>query len=150
MAVALCQQTFPFLGLITGEGVHLRAGPGRSYEVLLRLPRGTKLHVLEQRGTWYAVSLPEGIPAYVHRSYLDQTEEGWGQVKGQRVQVRVHPSDEATSWGAVSAPERVRVLGSHADWVRIQPLPFCRGWVHADFVTFLQTEEGNATKGVSS
>jgi len=134
---------FPYRGLITGSGVNLRSGPGRSYEILLQLARGTQLRVLERRQSWFAVALPEGVPAYLHRSYVGKEEQGWAPVQGSRVQVRVRPSDGATSWGDLSSPERVRVLGSYADWVKIQPPPFCRGWVSAEYVVFLQNEQGS-------
>ncbi len=134
--------TFPFIGLVTGSGVNLRSGPGRSYEILLQLARTSKLHVLAEQGSWFAVALPEGVPAYIHRSLVGEVVKGWAPVEGQQVQVRVRPSDGATSWGALSAPERVRVLDAAGDWIKIQPPPFCRGWVHREYVTFLQKEEG--------
>ena len=132
---------FPWTGLVTGSGVNLRSGPGRSYEILLQLARGSKLRVLERRQSWVGVALPENIPAYLHRSYVGDPVEGWATVKGQNIQVRVRPSEGATSWGEISSPERVRVTGTHGDWVKIQPPSFCRGWVSAEFVTFLQKEE---------
>lgn len=137
---ALCEQTvrFPFFGLVTGSGVNLRSGPGRSYEILLQLARRSKLRVLGEQGPWFSVELPEGVPAYLHRTFVGETVEGWAPVKGERVQVRVRPSDGATSWGALSAPERVRVLGSYGDWIKIQPPSFCRGWVHKEYLTFME------------
>lgn len=132
---------FPYIGLVTGSGVNLRSGPGRSYEILLQLARGSKLRVLERRQDWFAVSLPETVPAYIYRTYLGELEAGgWAAVKGERVQVRVRPSETATSWGEISSPERVHVMGTYGDWIQIQPPSFCRGWVSAGYVTFLQKE----------
>ena len=138
---ALCEQAvhFPFAGLVTGSGVNLRSGPGLSYEILLQLARMSKLRVLGEQGPWFSVELPEGIPAYIHRAFVGETVEGWALVKGERVQVRVRPSDGATSWGALSEPDKVRVLGSYGEWIKIQPPPFCRGWVHKEYVTFMET-----------
>ena len=134
---ALCEETvsFPFTGLVTGSGVNLRSGPGRSYEILLQLARLSKLNVLAEQGSWYAVALPEGVPAYVHREYVGEAVEGWAPVKAERLQVRARPSGSATVWGALSALEKVRVLGSYGEWIKIQPPPFCRGWVHKEYVT---------------
>lgn len=128
---------FPRWGLVTGSGVNLRSGPGRSYEILLRLVRGSKLQIIGKHQNWLAVSLPEGVPAYLHRSYLAEEEGDWTRVRGDRVQVRVLPSDGSTSWGELSSPDRVQVLGPHGDWVRIEPPVFCRGWVSADYVAYL-------------
>ena len=134
---------------MTGSGVNLRSGPGRSYEILIQLARGAKLRVLERRQSWFGVALPDNVPAYLHRSYVGEVAQDWAPVKGQNVQVRVRPSDSATSWGEISSPERVRVLGTHGDWVRVQPPSFCRGWVSADYVTFLQKEEGGSKQGAA-
>ena len=134
---------------MTGSGVNLRSGPGRSYEILLQLARGSKLRVLERRDSWVAVSLPENVPAYLHRSYVGEQEQGWAPVKGEHVQVRVRPSDGSTSWGEISSPDRVRVLGAYGEWVRVQPPSFCRGWVSAEYVIFLQKAD-EISKGGSS
>lgn len=117
--------------------MNLRAGPGRSYEILSELPKGSKVHVTGQKGSWYSVQLPEGVPAYLHRNFT-RLEEGWAQVRGERVHVRVNPRPAATSWGTVSSPERVQVLGQQGEWLKIQPPAFCRGWVHRDYVLFLE------------
>lgn len=133
---------------MTGSGVNLRCGPGRSYEILLQMARGSKLRVLERRQDWLGVSLPETVPAYIYRVYLAEPgPEGWAGVKGEHVQVRVRPSESATSWGDLSSPERVRVLGTHGDWIQVQPPSFCRGWVSAGYVAFLQKEEVNSPQG---
>ena len=144
---AVCEEGLE--ALVTGSGVNLRSGPGRSYEILLQMARGSKLRVLERRKDWIAVALPETVPAYLHRSTVGEPKQGWAAVKGERVQVRVRPADSSTSWGEISSPERVRVLGTHGDWVQVQPPSFCRGWVSAEYVTFLQKEEANPPRGTA-
>lgn len=138
------------MGLVTGSGVNLRSGPGRSYEILLQMARGSKLRVLERRQDWFAVALPETVPAYIHRAYVGKPEQGgWAPMKGEHVQVRVRPSDSSTSWGEVSSTERVRVLGTYGDWVQVQPPSFCLGWVSAEYITFLQKEEQGSPQGAA-
>ena len=148
-SVPVAAPRFPWTGLVTGSGVNLRSGPGRSYEILLQLARGSKLRVLERRLSWVGVSLPETVPAYLHRSYVGEPEQDWAPVKGEHVQVRVRPSDSSTSWGEISSPERVRVLGTYGEWVRVLPPSFCRGWVSAEYVVFLQQEEETVKGGLS-
>ena len=129
--------------------MNLRSGPGRSYEILLQMARGAKLRVLEQRQGWIGVSLPESVPAYIHRSYLEEAQQGWAAVRGEHVQVRVRPLESSTSWGELSPPERVRVLGTYGDWIRIQPPEFCRGWVSAEYVTLLSRQPQVPSQGAS-
>ena len=143
----VCEEGFE--ALVTGSGVNLRSGPGRSYEILFQLARGSKLRVVERRPSWVGVALPENVPAYLHRLYVGETEKGWAPVQGEHIQVRVRPSDSSTSWGEISSPERVRVLGTYGDWVQIQPPGFCRGWVSAEYVSFLQKEETQLPQGAA-
>lgn len=138
--------------MVTGNDVNVRSGPGRSYEVLLQFPKGTKIQALEKRPSWVAVSLPPDVPAYLHRDFIGEPMEGIAPVKGERIQVRARPSTESTSWGEISAPDKVRVLGFHGDWIKIQPPPFCRGWLSADYVAFLPREQqpaATAAEGTS-
>ena len=118
----------------------MRAGPGRSYEILFTLPKGTKVHVTGEKGPWYSIRLPAEVPAYIQNSFITLEGDG-GQVRGQRVHVRVNASAAATSWGTLSAPQRVRVLGQQGEWLKIQPPLFCQGWVHRDYIAFLQSED---------
>ena len=127
----------------------LRAGPGRSYEILSALPKGSKVHVTGEKGPWYSIRLPAEVPAYLHKNFVSPAEEGWAQVRGERVHVRVSGSAAATSWGTLSAPQRVRVGGQQGEWLKIQPPVFCRGWIHRDYVAFLQSEDSFTEEGVS-
>ena len=129
----------PFLGLVTGSGVNLRAGPGGTYEILTQLSKQSKIQVLAVMGEWYAVPLPEPVSAYVRRDHL-AVEDAWGVARADRVHVRAGPGLGSSSFGFLSAGEKVRVRSIKGDWVEIQPPGFCRGWVHRLYVTFLEQE----------
>ncbi len=57
-------------GVVIGEGVNLRSGPGVAYARLARLRRGGSLKVLEERGGWLKVELPPDVRLWVSARYL--------------------------------------------------------------------------------
>ncbi len=59
---------------MTGDRVHVRAGPSLSHEILFSLDRRAWVAVVERRGEWYGIRLPEETPVYVHRSLVAVTE----------------------------------------------------------------------------
>ena len=137
----------PFTGLVTGDRVHVRAGPGLSYEILFSLPKRARVRVVVREGDWYGVHLPEETRLYVHRS-LVEVSEAEGRVTGDRVQVRAGPGVTFSRTGLLRKGERVRVGGIEGDWVWIRPPESCRGWIRKDYVTFLEPA-GNTAGGAS-
>lgn len=124
---------------MTGDGVHLRAGPGLSSEILARLPRQTEVAVRAEEGEWIAVELPDSISAYIHRDFLT-VEGAWAAVRGERVKVRAGPGVTHDSFGTLSAPERVEVREAAGDWVKVRPPGFCRGWIHRGYLVIVKEE----------
>ncbi|WP_112321910.1 SH3 domain-containing protein [Oceanibium sediminis] len=64
-------------GLVTGESVNIRSGPGTSFAVVARAVRDDRLQVTGQRdGSWIEIVLPFGTddPAWIHGSYFSAPE----------------------------------------------------------------------------
>lgn len=138
---ALCaEESAPvsFLGLVTGDHVNLRAGPGVSTEVLHQFSRRAKVQVLARQGDWLAVPLPDSIPAFVRRDYLQTDSQGTVRVRGERVHVRAGPGLGSASYGVLSDGELVWPWYERGEWVAIQAPGFCRGWIHRSYVTVLE------------
>jgi len=55
-------------GLEVRSLANLRAGPGRSSEILATLPGGKLLERIADSGSWYKVRTPEGLEGFVHSS----------------------------------------------------------------------------------
>lgn len=134
---ALQAEEPPFTGLVTGDRVHVRAGPALSYEILFSLPKRARVQVVVREGAWYGVRLPEETRLYVHRSLVELSETE-GRITGDRVHLRAGPGVTFSRMGVLSRGERVRVGGKEGDWVWIRPPESCRGWIRRDYVTFLE------------
>ncbi|MBI3322788.1 MAG: SH3 domain-containing protein [Candidatus Omnitrophica bacterium] len=137
----------PFRGLVTGDRVHVRAGPGLSYEILFSLDKRARVEVVAREGDWYGVRLPEGTRLYVHRSLVEFTGEQ-GRVLKDRVQVRAGPGVTYSRLAVLSKGEVLRVASAEGDWVGIHPPESCRGWIHQGYVTYL--EPTGSTAGETS
>ena len=130
----------PLLGLITGQRVNLRAGPGASYEVLHQFPHREKVQILAIQGDWYAVPLPDSVPAFVFKEYLQIESDPWASVRVEKLHVRAGPSLGSASLGFLRQGERVRLWTPQGEWQAIQAPGFCRGWVHRSYVTLLEND----------
>ena len=56
-------------GVVVGNGVNLRSGPGTGYQVLSCLPRGTFVTVNGAEGIWYKVTY-NGMNGYMSSEYV--------------------------------------------------------------------------------
>lgn len=140
------QAVFPFEGLITGDRVNLRAGPGRSYEVLGSLPWRTRVTVMQQVGEWYGVQVPGDVSGYVRSEGLERAGEA-AVVRWERLHVRAGANDSSTSLGTVSAEAKLQVRQDLGDWMAVEVPESCRGWVHESYVTFVQAVSQPGEKG---
>lgn len=57
-------------GVVTGNGVNFRSGPGMDYSIYSCLPRGTYVTVNGAEGNWYQVTY-NGINGYMSRDYVN-------------------------------------------------------------------------------
>ena len=56
-------------GVITGNGVNFRSGPGTGYDIYACLPRGTFVTVDGAEGSWYKITY-NGVTGYMSSDYV--------------------------------------------------------------------------------
>ncbi|GGL71124.1 SH3 domain-containing protein [Wenxinia marina] len=65
------QRAYDLMVVRTNDGyLNLRSGPGTNYGIVRRLNWGQRLFFLEERGSWFRVSLPEGTSGWASARYL--------------------------------------------------------------------------------
>lgn len=62
-------------GIVTGNGVRMRGGPGTSYATIGYYDKGIKLAVTGKTGSWYAVSY-NGLSGYMSVDYVRLSSSG--------------------------------------------------------------------------
>lgn len=63
-------------GEVAASRLNVRTGPGVSYGVISRLPRGEKVTILERAGDWVRIPVPRSVRLWVNARYLNRTPPG--------------------------------------------------------------------------
>ncbi|MDI3256633.1 MAG: LCP family protein [Kyrpidia sp.] len=63
-------------GVVSGEWVNLRSGPGTEYPAVGRVAHGTSFEVLDRQPGWLHIRLADGREGYVSASYVEVTGAG--------------------------------------------------------------------------
>ena len=135
-----------FLGSTAADRVNLRAGPRLTSEVILQLRKGTQVHVLSQKDSWYGILLPPEASVFIAKAFV-RSDNNHSWVEGRRVHVRGGPGQAFSSLGFLSDQETIQVRKIIGEWAEIQPPSSCLGWVNKTYITFLEPEEQERSDG---
>lgn len=69
-AVKVYEQASIHRAIILVPQADARSGPGPSYDLLFSLHEGTKVTILEQRGAWIRITLPDGKGGWVEQGMI--------------------------------------------------------------------------------
>ena len=125
-------------GVITGEVVNARKGPGTSYEVVEMLAKGKTVTVLGEESGWYHIQWNDS-KGYVKADYL--TVGGSASSKavnatvtgGSVINVRSGPGTDYSRVTRVSEGKRVAILDKDGDWYRVS-FDGTTGYILSDYV----------------
>ena len=71
-------------GTVTADALRVRSGPSTDTEILGMLYNGTTVQLTGEEGDWYTISY-NGATAYLHKDYIQLTEETEEEVAGEAV-----------------------------------------------------------------
>lgn len=139
-----------FTGRVLRNRVRLRSQASLDSEIIQEMNKGKLLRVVGKEDSWYRVQVPEGIKAYIFRTYVLD-----GQVEGSHVNVRLAPSTEAPILAQLNTGDRVdgKICESNAKWLEITPPQQAYFYVAEEYVenigspeliTSLQTKRDSA------
>jgi SH3-like domain-containing protein len=126
--------TPPFLGVVLGDDVNVRAGPGKNYEVVAQLAGGDRVGVLGEAFGWFLVRPAREIRAYVHKDLVETKGPGVGVVLRDRTNLRSRPAADSTVIGQCARGDLVRLLDAQGDWLALAAPPGASFYVHRDLV----------------
>ena len=128
------KKTFsPFTGKIKGNKVRVRLQPDLECQVVKELVKHDLVSVIDEEGDFWAIQAPEGVKAYVFRSFvLDNT------VEGNRVNIRLQPSLDAPIIGHLNSGDKIKgsVSSLNNKWLEIPTPTQAKFYVAKDFVEF--------------
>lgn len=117
------------VGVVTGNDVRVRSGPGTSYSVLTTRDKGARLDVTGVSGGWYKVDVG-GSVGYISSTYLSLSSagtssssssavSGTGTVSGMDVRVRSGPGTSYSILGSCNTGTTLAVTGESGDWYKV-------------------------------
>lgn len=130
------QEYYPFLGEITEDRVHVRAGQSANFESLFIHNKGDEAVVLDRKYSWYKVQLPKEANSFIHSKYIIPLGKVYGLVTSDRVNVRAGADINLTVLGQLKKGDKVRILEEQGDWLKINPIKGSYGWIHEDLIQF--------------
>lgn len=113
-------------GIITGDVVNVRKGPGTSYDRVELLAAGRQVNVLGIENGWYHISWNDS-KGYVLSDYLSLSDGASVSAEttnatvtgGTTINVRTGPGTGYSRLTMVGTGKRVTVLGKSGDWYHI-------------------------------
>ncbi|MDO8662711.1 MAG: SH3 domain-containing protein [Candidatus Omnitrophota bacterium] len=138
----------PFFGEINAKQINLRSDATTSATVISALNKGERIEVVSESYDWYKIRLPKNIPVYMKKNlaacikYADSQMAGPSSIErclsakilGDRVNIRIKPSESAPIVGIADKDEIVDVVSESGGWYKIEPIQNSFGWVHKKFV----------------
>ena len=147
---ALAQETRPagegWLGVVKGENVYVRSGPGESYPCA-KLSAPQTVYVVGESFGWLKIVPPKGCYSLISKKFA--TADGQiGTITGDDVLVRAGSELSPTRMEAVqtrlSTGAKVAIIGEQADFYKIAPPPGAYLWMSSQFVA--KADEATAAK----
>ncbi len=115
--------------VVTGDRVNLRGRPAEWGEVVGQLDSGDSVEVLGMTNGWARIVPPDEVGLWVHGDFVDD-----GRVQVAKLNVRAGSSINYPIVGRLLRGDEVRVRGSFAEWLEIDPPPGSALWISAAFV----------------
>lgn len=132
-------------GIVTADGVNVRALPDREAEVLAKVALGTELTVISNEGGWYRILYDDDV-GYISKDYLFVNASGsrGAYVQTDGATLRGGPGQDAYVVTKLYAGQGVKVKAIIGEWyfavANEQP-----GYIHRTYLTM--TESTTAAGG---
>ena len=143
------------VGIVTGDNVRIRTGPGTNFPQVSSVNSGTFLQVTGLTGEWYQI-LYAGELRYISSAYISFQPEGTtsadpealytGRISASNVNIRSGPDTTYPVLGQLDSGVRVSILGVKGDWYQIYygEKHTAQAYVSAAYVTLDKQESGPA------
>lgn len=129
MACTLAASVFAVdTGIVTGEVVNARKGPGTDYDRIEQLSKGKQVTILAEENGWYKIAW-NNETGYVSKSYVSPSSGGSlstsvsgasnAAVTGGNINVRTGPGTGYSRVAIVGTGKRVSILCEENGWYKI-------------------------------
>ncbi|MCX7921921.1 MAG: SH3 domain-containing protein [Clostridia bacterium] len=130
----------PEYGVITGDDVNVRDNPSTSSDVKAQLSEDTKVEILDETDGWCKVKAGS-VTGWVSRKYVSINNGQSATINADDVNLRKSPSTTSEVVHELYEGEKVSVLESSGDWMKVKTLDGKSGWVFKGFVSVNKTQK---------
>jgi uncharacterized protein YgiM (DUF1202 family) len=124
----------PYRGVVLGDSVNVRSGPGTAYDVVLQLTGGCEVEVIGEAFGWLLVRPAAQVRVFVSRDLVEPKGDGIAVVTRDRVNIRSRAAAEGTVVGQANRGDVVRMIDNDGAFVAIAAPPEVCVYVHRDLV----------------
>lgn len=133
--------------VVDTASLHIRSGPGLSYDVTGSLKKGTQVEVLSTSGDWLEIQDRDGT-GWIASWLTTSTDHSVGTSttivsQVNQLNVRSNPAIGSAVLGRMAAGDEAIMTGQDGEWAAIA-YNGLNGWVHTDYITQL-TEQPSTT-----
>lgn len=139
----------PWVGIVTGNNVNIRSGPGTNYNPpLTQVNAGTRLTILAEDGEWLRIEIPGGGKGWISGRYIEiQDPASTGEVTlgggyappadaarfalvmKDSVNIRTSPNLGSSVITKVSSGQQLEVTGEQNNWFAVRLADGRKGWI---------------------
>ncbi len=133
-----------FTGRINANNINVRVDATIGAPVVCALDNGQLVEVVWKAYGWYKIRLPKTAPSYIKKNLVECINRDASlpepakclnaKVTGERVNIRLGPSESFWILGKVDKLTVVNILAGQGAWYKIEPVHQSYGWVNKKFV----------------
>lgn len=126
---------FPGKGVVTGDNVNVRSGPGTNWYRVQMLARGTVVTLAGEKHGWYKIVPPARSFSWVARDDVAPgRSEGFVQTRSDNVPVRAgsrFTDERHVIQKLLSKGTQLKVTGEKGEWYKVEPPEGSYVWISA-------------------
>ncbi len=138
---SIAEQTFPFVGRVTGSRVNVRAGDDMNSAVVTQLDKGKLVFVLQEDGETYCIEPPDGVTFWISSKFV---REGWPKSDG--VNVRSGAGTHYPVACKVDKNSSLDIVKEAGEWTEIVPPKGSTVKISKEYVAYFATPENYLAK----
>jgi len=124
--------------IVDAPSLHIRSGPGLTYDVIGSLKKGDRVKIHSSSGDWYEISIGNGYGWIASWLTVPENQSSAEQPtivsQVDALNIRTGPSVESAVLGRLQAGDEGVLIDQDGNWAKISANGL-EGWVHTDYIT---------------
>lgn len=131
-------------GVVNGNAVNVRQGPGTSYAAIAQVQVGQTLYILGTQNNWFQVRLQTGTEGWIRSDLVDRVIKNV-KVTGSLLNVRKGPGSNYNKVGEVKAGQVLPVLAEQNSWYKVRIPGLGEAWVASWYTAVVSSANTGST-----